>query len=70
MAQLSTTTDTAGLEVASGPMTAEVAHWYQDYTGGQLKARQHPDGRWYLYTHMPARERQPAPTVFSGSQAK
>jgi hypothetical protein len=50
MAQPFTATDTAGLEVASGPMSRDVAHWYQTHTGGQLQAHQHADGRWYLYT--------------------
>ncbi len=35
-------------------MPREMAHWYMDLTDGQFEARQHANGRWYLYTPQPA----------------
>ncbi len=54
MDQPQTGPDDAGLTVASGPMPREMAHWYMDLTDGQFEARQHANGRWYLYTPQPA----------------
>ena len=35
---------------ASGPMSKEVADWYERFTHGQLKTFQNRDnGQWYLY---------------------